>query len=126
MDMCYGKMGSLLRFGSAKTLFASQLLRYADLYASTCLNLLHYPSSYAFRAPLVLVSPQNTHTQTHTHTHTHSHTRTQGLADSASVPYLSFPTTFHQSTSVLECSLEVLEHHKQQRFCLVLLSHFLN
>ncbi|XP_031433380.1 5'-nucleotidase, cytosolic II, like 1 [Clupea harengus] len=55
MDMCYGKMGSLLRFGSAKTLFASQLLRYADLYASTCLNLLHYPSSYAFRAPLVLM-----------------------------------------------------------------------
>ncbi|KAL2100447.1 hypothetical protein ACEWY4_004841 [Coilia grayii] len=55
MDMCYGKMGSLLRFGSAKTLFASQLLRYADLYSSTCLNLLHYPFSYAFRAPLVLM-----------------------------------------------------------------------
>ncbi|XP_063066433.1 5'-nucleotidase, cytosolic II, like 1 [Engraulis encrasicolus] len=55
MDMYYGKMGSLLRFGSAKTLFASQLLRYADLYSSTCLNLLHYPFSYAFRAPLVLM-----------------------------------------------------------------------
>ncbi|XP_041916405.1 5'-nucleotidase, cytosolic II, like 1 isoform X1 [Alosa sapidissima] len=55
MDLCYGKMGSLLRFGSAKTLFASQLLRYADLYSSTCLNLLHYPFSYAFRAPLVMM-----------------------------------------------------------------------
>ncbi|XP_030624763.1 5'-nucleotidase, cytosolic II, like 1 [Chanos chanos] len=55
LDMCYGKMGSLLRYGSAKTLFASQLLRYADLYGSSCLNLLHYPFSYLFRAPTVLM-----------------------------------------------------------------------
>ncbi|XP_072515300.1 5'-nucleotidase, cytosolic II, like 1 isoform X2 [Salminus brasiliensis] len=64
LDLCYGKMGSLLRYGSTKTLFASQLLRYADLYASSCLNLLNYPVTYLFRAPSVLmphesaVSPQ--------------------------------------------------------------------
>ncbi|KTF86411.1 hypothetical protein cypCar_00025104, partial [Cyprinus carpio] len=54
MDLCYGKMGSLLRCGSTKTLFASQLLRYADIYSTCCLNLLNYPFSYLFRAPLVL------------------------------------------------------------------------
>ncbi|XP_028827141.1 5'-nucleotidase, cytosolic II, like 1 [Denticeps clupeoides] len=55
MEMCYGKMGSLLRCGSTKTLFASQLLRYADLYAASCLNLLNYPFSYLFRAPPILM-----------------------------------------------------------------------
>ncbi|XP_051542393.1 cytosolic purine 5'-nucleotidase-like [Myxocyprinus asiaticus] len=55
MDLCYGKMGSLLRCGSTKTLFASQLLRYADIYATSCLNLLNYPFSYLFRAPHVLL-----------------------------------------------------------------------
>ncbi|XP_043106400.1 cytosolic purine 5'-nucleotidase-like [Puntigrus tetrazona] len=55
MDLCYGKMGSLLRCGSTKTLFASQLLRYADIYSTSCLNLLNYPFSYLFRAPLVLL-----------------------------------------------------------------------
>ncbi|GAA6082953.1 5'-nucleotidase, cytosolic II, like 1 isoform X1 [Tachysurus ichikawai] len=55
MEHCYGKMGSLLRSGSTKTLFASQLLRYADLYAASCLNLLHYPLIYLFRAPFVLM-----------------------------------------------------------------------
>ncbi|XP_076876468.1 5'-nucleotidase, cytosolic II, like 1 isoform X2 [Brachyhypopomus gauderio] len=55
LEMAYGKMGSLLRCGSTKTLFASQLLRYADLYASSFLSLLHYPISYLFRAPYVLM-----------------------------------------------------------------------
>ncbi|XP_057177755.1 cytosolic purine 5'-nucleotidase-like [Triplophysa rosa] len=55
MDLCYGKMGSLFRCGSTKTLFASQLLRYADIYSDSCLNLLNYPFSYLFRAPLVLL-----------------------------------------------------------------------
>ncbi|KAI4896754.1 hypothetical protein NFI96_015532 [Prochilodus magdalenae] len=54
VDLCYGKMGSLLRCGATKTLFASQLLRYADLYAASCLNLLNYPITYLFRAPSVL------------------------------------------------------------------------
>ncbi|KAM9306193.1 5'-nucleotidase, cytosolic II, like 1 isoform 2-T2 [Pholidichthys leucotaenia] len=55
MDMSYGQMGSLLRSGSRQTLFASQLMRYADLYSSTCLNLLHYPINYLFMAPPVLM-----------------------------------------------------------------------
>uniref|UniRef100_A0A3Q2Q240 5'-nucleotidase, cytosolic II, like 1 n=1 Tax=Fundulus heteroclitus TaxID=8078 RepID=A0A3Q2Q240_FUNHE len=56
MDMAYGQMGSLLRSGYTQTLFASQLIRYADLYSSTCINLLHYPFNYLFMAPPVLVS----------------------------------------------------------------------
>ncbi|KAA8584258.1 hypothetical protein FQN60_008043 [Etheostoma spectabile] len=55
MDMSYGQMGSLLRSGARQTLFASQLMRYADLYSSTCLNLLHYPFNYLFMAPPVLM-----------------------------------------------------------------------
>lgn len=55
MDMSYGQMGSLLRSGPRQTLFASQLMRYADLYSSTCLNLLHYPYNYLFMAPPLLM-----------------------------------------------------------------------
>ncbi|XP_029371663.1 5'-nucleotidase, cytosolic II, like 1 [Echeneis naucrates] len=55
MDISYGQMGSLLRSGSRQTLFASQLMRYADLYSSTCINLLHYPPNYLFTAPPVLM-----------------------------------------------------------------------
>nr|XP_019937399.1 PREDICTED: cytosolic purine 5'-nucleotidase-like isoform X1 [Paralichthys olivaceus] len=55
MDMSYGQMGSLLRSGSRQTLFASQLMRYADLYSSSCINLLNYPFNYLFMAPPVLM-----------------------------------------------------------------------
>lgn len=55
MDMSYGQMGSLLRSGARQTLFASQLLRYADLYSSTCINLLHYPFNNLFMAPPILM-----------------------------------------------------------------------
>ncbi|KAM9820615.1 5'-nucleotidase, cytosolic II, like 1 [Neosynchiropus ocellatus] len=55
MDMSYGQMGSLLRSGSRQTLFASQLMRYADLYSCSCLNLLQYPHNYLFTAPPVLM-----------------------------------------------------------------------
>ncbi|XP_029921202.1 5'-nucleotidase, cytosolic II, like 1 [Myripristis murdjan] len=55
MDMAYGQMGSLLRSGARQTLFASQLMRYADLYSSTCVNLMHYPLNYLFMAPPVLM-----------------------------------------------------------------------
>ena len=55
MDMCYGKMGSLFRCGSRQTLFANQLMRYADLYAASFINFLYYPFSYLFRAPPTLV-----------------------------------------------------------------------
>jgi len=45
----------LLFLGSRQTFFASQVLRYADLYAASCLNLLHYPFCYLFKAPPMLV-----------------------------------------------------------------------
>jgi len=40
--------------------------RYADLYASSVLNLLHYPFSYMFRAPAMLMPHESTvaHEQT--------------------------------------------------------------
>uniref|UniRef100_A0AAQ5XTC7 5'-nucleotidase, cytosolic II, like 1 n=1 Tax=Amphiprion ocellaris TaxID=80972 RepID=A0AAQ5XTC7_AMPOC len=60
MDMSYGQMGSLLRSGARQTLFASQLMRYADLYSSTCINLLHYPFNYLFMAPPVLMPHEAT------------------------------------------------------------------
>uniref|UniRef100_A0A8C5FIC7 Cytosolic purine 5'-nucleotidase n=1 Tax=Gadus morhua TaxID=8049 RepID=A0A8C5FIC7_GADMO len=60
MDMCYGMMGSLFRSGSRQTLFASQVMRYADLYASSFINLLYYPFSYLFRAAHVLMPHEST------------------------------------------------------------------
>lgn len=56
MDLAYGIAGSLFRSGSRQTFFASQVERYADLYSSSFMNLLHYPFSYLFRAPPMLVS----------------------------------------------------------------------
>lgn len=50
MDLAYGMMGSLFRSGSRQTFFSSQVVRYADLYAATFLNLIYYPFSYLFRA----------------------------------------------------------------------------
>ncbi len=79
MDMCYGLLGSIFRSGksrknfhslncasinssffknpegSRQTHFASQITRYADIYAPTALNLLHYPFFYLFKASPVLV-----------------------------------------------------------------------
>ncbi|XP_068943576.1 5'-nucleotidase domain-containing protein 4 isoform X1 [Petaurus breviceps papuanus] len=55
MDLCYCKMGSLFRCGFRQTLFASQLMRYADLYSSSILNLLHYPLNCLFRAAPLLM-----------------------------------------------------------------------
>lgn len=66
MDMCYGMMGSLFRSGSRQTLFASQVMRYADLYAASFINLLYYPFSYLFRAAHVLVSAAVASTCAHT------------------------------------------------------------
>jgi 5'-nucleotidase len=56
MDMQYGLLGSLFRSGSRQTHFASQVTRYADIYAASHLNLLHYPFFYLFKAPPMLVS----------------------------------------------------------------------
>lgn len=55
MDQSYGVLGSLLRSGSRLTFFASQVQRFADLYAASCCNLLYYPFFYMFRAPPMLV-----------------------------------------------------------------------
>ena len=44
--------------GSRQTFFASQVCRYADIYASSHLNLLHYPLCYLFKAPAMLASPK--------------------------------------------------------------------
>lgn len=60
MDLAYGMMGSLFRSGSRQTFFSSQVVRYADLYATTILNLMYYPFSYMFRAPAMLMPHEST------------------------------------------------------------------
>jgi len=60
MEMCYGQLGSLFRSGSRNTFFASQAMRYADLYATSCVNLLYYPFSYLFRAQAQLMPHEAT------------------------------------------------------------------
>ncbi|CAM1317234.1 NT5C2 (predicted) [Pycnogonum litorale] len=60
MDLSYGNLGSLLRSGSRLTFFASQISRYADIYAATFLNLIHYPFCYMFRAPPMLMPHEST------------------------------------------------------------------
>lgn len=60
MDMSYGLLGSLFRSGSRQTFFAAQVMRYADLYAASLLNLLHYPFCYMFRAPAMLMPHEST------------------------------------------------------------------
>lgn len=60
MDLSYGMMGSLFRSGSRQTFFSSQVSRYADLYATTILNLMYYPFSYMFRAPAMLLPHEST------------------------------------------------------------------
>lgn len=73
MDQEYGVLGSLFRTGSRTTFFASQVerylsnwsfsmlkFRYADIYAPSCYNLVHYPSFYFFRAPMQLMPHEST------------------------------------------------------------------
>lgn len=60
MDMAYGILGSVFRSGSRHTFFASQILRFADLYAASVDNLLHYPFCYVFRAPSMLMPHEST------------------------------------------------------------------
>jgi len=60
MDLSYGMMGSLFRSGSRQTFFAGQVIRYADLYAASFLNLLHYPFSYLFKSPAMLMPHEST------------------------------------------------------------------
>ncbi|KAK7011359.1 cytosolic purine 5p-nucleotidase, partial [Biomphalaria glabrata] len=51
MDQAYGTLGSVFRSGSRQTFFATQVMRYADLYAASFMNMLYYPFTYCFRAP---------------------------------------------------------------------------
>lgn len=60
MDNEYGLLGSVFRSGSRTTFFAAQVERYADLYASNCCNLFHYPLFYFFRAPMSLMPHEST------------------------------------------------------------------
>merc|ERR1711962_622004 len=55
MDMSYGMLGSLFRSGSRQTFFSSQVVRYADLYAASILNLIYHPFCYMFRSPAMLM-----------------------------------------------------------------------
>ncbi|CAF0851039.1 unnamed protein product [Brachionus calyciflorus] len=58
--MSYSYFGSTFRTGSRQTYFASQVTRYADIYAPTCLNLLHYPFFYLFKAAPQLMPHEST------------------------------------------------------------------
>ncbi|XP_066947175.1 cytosolic purine 5'-nucleotidase isoform X5 [Macrobrachium rosenbergii] len=60
MDLSYGMLGSVFRSGSRQTHFSTQVSRYADVYASTLLNLIYYPFSYMFRAPAMLMPHEST------------------------------------------------------------------
>lgn len=60
MNEEYGVLGSLFRSGSRTTFFASQVERYADIYASSCYNLVHYPNFYFFRAHMTLMPHEST------------------------------------------------------------------
>jgi len=60
MEMSYGTTGSLFRSGSRTTFFATQVTRYADIYAASVLNMLYYPTFYMFRAPAMLLPHEST------------------------------------------------------------------
>jgi 5'-nucleotidase len=60
MEMSYGTTGSLFRAGSRQTFFSSQMIRYADIYSGSALNLLFYPTFYMFRAPPMLLPHEST------------------------------------------------------------------
>lgn len=60
MEESYGLLGSLFRNGSRHTFFSSQVLRYADVYSISCLNLIYYPLCYMFRAPSMLMPHEST------------------------------------------------------------------
>jgi len=60
MEMSYGTSGSLFRSGSRQTFFSSQVVRFADIYASSLLNLIYYPTFFMFRAPPMLLPHEST------------------------------------------------------------------
>ncbi|CAF4031637.1 unnamed protein product [Rotaria sordida] len=60
LDMNFGLLGSLFRTGSRQTHFASQVTRFADIYASSVVNLVYYPFFYFFRAVPQLMPHEST------------------------------------------------------------------
>jgi len=60
MEMSYGTCGSLFRSGSRQTFFASQVVRFADIYSASLLNLLYYPTFFMFRSPAMLLPHEST------------------------------------------------------------------
>lgn len=60
MEESYGLLGSIFRNGSRHTFFSSQVIRYADLYSFSCINLMYYPMCYMFRAPAMLMPHEST------------------------------------------------------------------
>lgn len=58
--MSYSLLGSTFRSGSRQSYFATQVVRFADLYAASALSLLYYPFSYMFRAPPMLLPHETT------------------------------------------------------------------
>ncbi|CAL8080139.1 unnamed protein product [Calicophoron daubneyi] len=60
MEESYGLLGSMFRNGSRHTFFSSQVLRFADLYSFSCINLIYYPLCYMFRAPCMLMPHEST------------------------------------------------------------------
>eukprot|EP00090_Calanus_glacialis_P001957 TRINITY_DN1145_c0_g1_i1.p1 TRINITY_DN1145_c0_g1~~TRINITY_DN1145_c0_g1_i1.p1 ORF type:complete len:547 (-),score=134.64 TRINITY_DN1145_c0_g1_i1:149-1702(-) len=60
MEMSYGTTGSLFRSGSRQTFFAAQVVRYADIYAASVLNLLYYPTCFMFRSSTMLLPHEST------------------------------------------------------------------
>eukprot|EP01087_Luapelamoeba_hula_P008146 TRINITY_DN201_c0_g2_i1.p1 TRINITY_DN201_c0_g2~~TRINITY_DN201_c0_g2_i1.p1 ORF type:complete len:582 (-),score=105.90 TRINITY_DN201_c0_g2_i1:104-1849(-) len=72
LDAVYNKyFGPLFRSGSKQTYFSMQVQRYADLYSSDYLNLLHYPLFYTFIAAAP-VMPHDYHDEIDTTTTTTS------------------------------------------------------
>uniref|UniRef100_A0AAY5EYT2 Cytosolic purine 5'-nucleotidase n=2 Tax=Electrophorus electricus TaxID=8005 RepID=A0AAY5EYT2_ELEEL len=96
MDMCYGMMGSLFRSGSRQTLFASQVMRYADLYAASFINLLYYPFSYLFRAAHVLMPHEST--VEHTHVNINDAESPMATRNRHSVDFRDYECKKHQLT----------------------------
>nr|XP_022340789.1 cytosolic purine 5'-nucleotidase-like [Crassostrea virginica] len=60
LDLSYGMLGSLFRSGSRLTFFSSQVQRFADIYAASVINMIHYPFTYMFRAPAMLLPHEST------------------------------------------------------------------
>lgn len=88
--------------GSRHTFFASQIMRFADLYAASVDNLLHYPFCYVFRAPNMLVKTFRAENESFLYSKRTSLLNSDSTMHSLNVPI--FMT--HSKTNVVEDSNE--------------------